>query len=620
MNQQTISKQRRRRHALQRQIRRLEQRRTQLDQLSRRYAWLRAAIFFGGLGVCGATAYGWGWSWPLWLGLLLTLGAFGAAVFYHRQVETGLTRHHSWLRLKSTQVARLNLDWPHIPSLTRPAPRPEHPFETDLDLVGERSLHRLLDTTVSRESSQRLRDWLTDPAPDLARTRHRQQLVRELAPRHLFRDKLILNATVATDSQKMWDAGRLLRWLARSSAEATLRLWLIIFGLLVGFNLLAFSLERLGLVPAIWPVSFTLYFGLLYWRASRSGDLLHEAVSLQQAIEQLSAVARQLESYSYRHTPQLKMLCRPFLDPTNRPSLHLSQVRRVVTGAGLRQNPFMWLLLNAISPWDALIAYQLNRRKLAVAAHLPGWLDTWFELEALNALANLAYLNPAYTFPTFTEAAQPVVFTARQVGHPLLPEAERVMNDFSIQRLGEVALITGSNMAGKSTFLRTVGVNLALAYAGGPVSADLLESGLFRLFTTIKVSDSVTSGVSYFYAEVKRLKALLEALAADDPRPLFFFIDEIFRGTNNRERFIGSRAYLQAVVGQRGVGLVSTHDLELTKLADQTPQISNYHFRDDVVAEEMVFDYRLRPGPCPTTNALKIMALEGLPVTGAGES
>ena len=169
-------------------------------------------------------------------------------------------------------------------------------------------------------------------------------------------------------------------------------------------------------------------------------------------------------------------------------------------------------------------------------------------------------------------------------------------------------------MSGKSTLLKALGVNLALAYAGGVVDAQALTTLRFRLFTCIKVSDSVTDGISYFYAEVQRLKALLDALAAPTELPLFFAIDEIFRGTNNRERLIGSRAYIRALVGQRGIGLISTHDLELVKLEEEVAGVTNYHFRDEIVEGRMEFDYQLRLGPSPTTNALRIMALEGLPV------
>ena len=169
-------------------------------------------------------------------------------------------------------------------------------------------------------------------------------------------------------------------------------------------------------------------------------------------------------------------------------------------------------------------------------------------------------------------------------------------------------------MSGKSTFLRTLGVNLLLAYAGGPVNASALRTRRYRLFSSIRVSDALETGISYFYAEVNRLRALLDTLEADDPRPVFFLLDEIFRGTNNRERLIGSRSYVRALAGGHGVGLIATHDLELVQLADDSPSIRNAHFREDVEDGRMVFDYRLRSGPCPTTNALKIMRLAGLPV------
>jgi DNA mismatch repair ATPase MutS len=169
-------------------------------------------------------------------------------------------------------------------------------------------------------------------------------------------------------------------------------------------------------------------------------------------------------------------------------------------------------------------------------------------------------------------------------------------------------------MAGKSTFLRTVGVNLCLAYAGAPVNASRMQTSLFRIFTCIKVSDSVQDGLSYFYAEVKRLQALLAATEVADPRAVLFLIDEIFRGTNSRERLIGSRSYIRALTERNALGLVATHDLELVKLADEIKGVANFHFREEVQEGKMVFDYKLRPGPCPTTNALHIMRLEGLPV------
>jgi DNA mismatch repair ATPase MutS len=200
------------------------------------------------------------------------------------------------------------------------------------------------------------------------------------------------------------------------------------------------------------------------------------------------------------------------------------------------------------------------------------------------------------------------------MGHPLLPDAQKVCNDFTIDRPGFIGVLTGSNMSGKSTFLRTAGINLVLAYSGGPVDATHFHTAFFRLHTCIRISDSITTGISHFYAEVKCLKSLMNSLQAGHPLPLFYLIDEIFQGTNNRERLTGSRSFIRALANQAGVGLISTHDLELAHLAEEIPSLHNYHFKDTVSDGRLHFDYHIQPGPSPTTNALKIMALEGLPV------
>jgi DNA mismatch repair ATPase MutS len=272
-----------------------------------------------------------------------------------------------------------------------------------------------------------------------------------------------------------------------------------------------------------------------------------------------------------------------------------------------------------IFPWDVFFALRLTRARHELAERLPAWLERFAEFEALSALATFAYLNPAATYPQVGPADAPGVpdgpiLNGVQIGHPLIPGGARVCNDFALERVGQIAIITGSNMSGKSSLLRALGVNLALAYAGGPVVAEGLRARACRLFACIRVADSVTDGFSYFYAEVRRLRALLDALNAPDAAPLIYLIDEIFRGTNNRERLIGSRAYIRALAGGHGAGVVSTHDLELVRLADELPDAHNLHFREDVIDGRMAFDYLLRPGPSPTTNALRIMALEGLPV------
>lgn len=550
-----------------------------------------------------------------WLGLLALIAAiivFGMLVARHRRANANIERFTAWRAIKADQLARMTLDWAHISQTESPAPA-DHPFARDIDIIGAYSVHRLLDTTVSKGGSRRLLDWLLTTTPDPDAIQKRQNAVRELIPLTAFRDKITLNGMRAARNRRdKWNGERLLAWVRGKDDQPRIGAGTVTFlALLAAANITLFALNMLEIIPALWIGTFTVYvlFSAVQWRSL--GTLFDDAMMLQDQLGRLSAVLDYLESYPYHGRDSIKRLCAPLLEAGHQPSTQLKRIARVAAAASLQRNPIVWIMLNLVIPWDVFFAYRLERSRDEMSDDLPRWLDAWYELEALSALATFAHLNPAATFPTLTPKA---TFTGRTLGHPLIPHDERICNDFALDELGRVVILTGSNMSGKSSFLRTLGINLSLAYAGGVVLADDLNAGLFRLFTCIRVADSVVDGFSYFYAEVRRLRALLEALRDADAPPVFFLIDEIFRGTNNRERLIGSRAYIRALTGENGLGLISTHDLELVKLADDIPQISNYHFREEVINGRMAFDYRLRTGPSPTTNALKIMQMEGLPV------
>ncbi|RZL41384.1 MAG: hypothetical protein EOP00_24940, partial [Pedobacter sp.] len=330
-------------------------------------------------------------------------------------------------------------------------------------------------------------------------------------------------------------------------------------------------------------------------------------------LRKINSIFTHIEKFDFGNRQNLNKFTEPFKKEDLKPSYYMRRIKNLLASANIQTNPAVWLLTNAIFPWDFFHGYRLKKYKAQIAKILPIWLERFYELEALSSLANFAWLNENYIFPQLLEKEQSNQFEFIQVGHPLLDVNKKVNNDFGMVN-NDVIIITGSNMAGKSTFLRTLGVNLCLAYAGSPVDAQVFRTKMFRLFTCIRVSDSVTDGLSYFYAEVKRLKALIDELQIQDDKPLFFLVDEIFRGTNNKERLLGSRAYIKALTGNNGLGFISTHDLELVKLADEIDQIKNYHFRDEVIDDKMIFNYKIQEGPCPTTNALKIMKIEGLPV------
>jgi hypothetical protein len=599
-----------------------------LAEIDSRFTWVRlgvvvagSALFLLALGLGSAA-----WRWAV---VLLSLAVFTFVVFLHRRLDRARQKARLRREWIDAQLARLALDWERLPpALAEEIPGLlNHPFAIDLDLLGERSLQRLIDTAVSLGGSRRLRDWLLETQPEAARTLGRQALVRGLQAHAGFRSQLALHGALAAGAEagksgglarQRWDGDRLLAWFQgqQDDAGSLTPVLVLLFGL-AAVNLALFVLNLLGVLPAYWGVSLLAYFAVYGTRFSAARELFDQAYELRSILTRLQAVLLFLEGYHFPSASELAPLLAPFQCMPNCPSRLLRSVEWVLGAGGLQNNPIAWFLFNLLIPWDLFFAARLRSLKKRVKAQLPAWLEAWYELEALNSLANYAYLNPEYSFPRLLEpggAENQPAFSAQGLGHPLIPGAQRVVNDFTLQRLGEMVIISGSNMSGKSTFLRTLGINLCLAYAGGPAAADFLAAIPLRLFTCIHISDSLSDGISYFYAEVRRLKALLDALQGEHDTPLFYLIDEIFRGTNNRERQIGSQAYVRALAGAHGVGVISTHDLELVHLADDQAGVRNLHFREQIQAERMVFNYRLRPGPCPTTNALKIMAAAGLPV------
>ena len=597
--------------ALEKLIERLGKRLERLQQLDNRFSILRLVVFCLGVIavyiVLAATTSRLGW---------LTAG-IAALVFFitvalHRRLDRWRSKFNLWQRLRQDQLNRIRLDWKALPASPTWASSPDRAsLSIDLDLTGPRSLHTLLDLAVSQEGSQRLAGWLCQGSPDLKQLQERQTLVGELAVMHRFRDRLLLNLHLV--STKQLKGANLLKWLNGDEPQANFPVLLLVGSALVLVNLSLFILSSLGILAAFWPISGLVYIAFLSANAGRLRPFLESILEMDAELDKFASLLKYLEKYDYSHSPNLGQLCTPFRSPANPPTRLMGQIKWVTAMVGLRSNPITWLLMNLLLPWDFLCAALAARLRARARILFPVWLETWYQLEALSSLANFAYLNPEFTFPNIQPALESALST-QDLGHPLIPRGERICNDFTIQTQGDISIITGSNMAGKSTFIKAVGVNLCLAYSGGPVCAAALSCLPMRLHTCIRISDSISDGFSYFYAEVKCLKRLLEELQTDEDQPVLYLIDEIFRGTNNRERLLGSQAYIQTLIGAHGCGLIATHDLELAKLDEQSQHVINYHFKDSVQDGKLVFDYQIRTGPSPTTNALKIMRLEGLPV------
>jgi hypothetical protein len=574
----------------------------------------RLILFLTGL-ACTVTLYKLAWYHSGNLALAGFVAVFAVVAAYHNRLESRIHRLRLWKTIKTVHLARIRLDWSAIPPRAGETP-PSHPYAQDLDLLGPHSLTHLLDTTVSDHGRERLHAWLLTQPPDPTVWTARQGLVKELAPRALFRDRLVLEAQLAGEQEL--NGRRLAAVLEHPVGIAHLDLVLAVQGLLALSTIVLGLGALLNWIPGYWMFSFGAY-AAIYLLTDQGEELLEHAVGLHHEMDRLGTVLGFLERHARRRHSRLTTACAALAQGTARPSHHVARAARALHAISIKAHPLVHLAINALCPWDLWFCRRLRKVQEDIRDRLPTWLDCLAEVEAASALAAFAYLHPAYAWPTpmtpeGRDNGAPAALQARRLGHPLIPAGTRVGNDVHLAGLGSIRLITGSNMSGKSTFLRTVGINVCLAQAGAPVCADRFEWTWSRLACCIRIDDSLDAGLSFFYAEVKRLKTILDATRLRQEPPVLFLIDEIFKGTNNRERLIGSRAYIAALAKGNGFGLVSTHDLELADLEKTVPGLSNVHFQETVYGGALQFDYQLRPGPCPTTNALRIMELEGLPV------
>jgi DNA mismatch repair ATPase MutS len=289
----------------------------------------------------------------------------------------------------------------------------------------------------------------------------------------------------------------------------------------------------------------------------------------------------------------------------------MKQFRDLVGWFDLKHNGLIHPFVNALLLWDIHCVLRLEAWQGRVGHRARQWFDALGEFEALSSLGALAHDEPDFVFAEIVE--DHAVFDASELGHPLLDAASRVCNDVTLEGPGAIVLVTGSNMSGKSTLLRAMGLACVMALAGAPVCARRMRIASCTLRTSIRVSDSLESGISHFYAELRKLKAVLEATTGD--APVLFLLDEILHGTNSRERQIGAKWLLSELLRAGAVGAASTHDMGLTRLPETlADQVQLVHFRESIDANEMTFDYRLRLGPVTAGNALRLMRLVGLNV------
>ena len=539
--------------------------------------------------------------------------AFAVLVVRHARIEEQL----AWLdalQLANIRArARLARDWSVLP---QPQPPPgidltHHPYALDLDLFGRASLYQWLGPAATASGAMTLAEWLLAAAsPDEVVAR--QLAVAELAPARDWREHFAAHGILSGGAGRA-EIETLLTWAEGDhpfGSHATIVQWAVY--LLTASTLLLIALHASGVIStAAWLVPILFGIILSFALAGPVTLAFDRAGGGQRAFRQYASLFTYAES-SPKNSPRLADIHRRLSVGGAPASGFMQRLNRILGCADLRRSAGIFhFIIHAVTLWDFHVLFALERWRLIAGRHVRGWLQSLSELDTLALLATSKDDHPAWCTPVL--GGEPTV-AATALGHPLLPEDRRVDNDVTVGPPGTLLLITGSNMSGKSTLLRAVGLNIVLAQAGAVACASALRLPHIDLQSSIRVQDSLELGLSYFMAALARLKGVVDAAEHErEGRVLLYLLDEILQGTNSAERSIAVRAVARHLIDAGAIGAMTTHDLTLASETPLNTAATLVHFTETVDADgAMRFDYRLRPGIATSRNAIRLMQMIGI--------
>jgi hypothetical protein len=540
--------------------------------------------------------------------LAVPFGLFVFLLFLHARSRNELRRIERAETFYRGGIARLEDRWSGTGKTGERYFDRRHPYARDLDVFGKGSLFELLASTVSPWGSKTLADWLKEPARAEV-VRARQDAIREIRPLLELREALARETDAGTEgldpeSLSSWATAApvltpsFARWIALGLGIAT--------ATLVVLWMASVSSRALALASVAAAASFAAFY------RPRARTVLASVETPAAQLQILASLLERLERESFS-SPLLASLQGSLAAEGLPASRQIRRLVRLVELLDARRNQ-LFAPLAALLLWGTQFAFALESWRLRAGSAVPLWLSAVSELDALLALSGHAFENPDDPFPEIREGAAP--FEAKGLGHPLIPLDRLIRNDVAMGGELRLLVVSGSNMSGKSTLLRAIGVNTVLALAGAPVRARALSLAPVQVAASIRVEDSLQDGISHFYAEILRLRQVMELASRDGAgAPVLFLLDEILQGTNSHDRRIGAEAVVRGLLERGAFGLITTHDLALAKLTETLPaRARNVHFEDQIEDGKIRFDYRMRDGVVTKSNALELMRSVGLEV------
>jgi hypothetical protein len=510
-------------------------------------------------------------------------------------------------------LLRADRDWHQLPIVLHAGNITDHPYAEDLDLFGRASVTQLFGPVKTLHGQRTLRDWLLQPAP-LSQINERQAAIRTLARDIEFRESLTVEA-LRIDARSQRRLERFLEWVVADDDVPMTTPFIALIRFLPATTVALMMAQSSGVVTrAWWLLPFAATSMISVFGLRRVYQVFNRAFTDEPAPLAYAGVFQAAQAMP-RDTPTLQRLHDQLNTKSGSAAQSIKRLERIMHLSDVRRSGITALIVELWFMWSFHVAVSLQRWRNEARSNVRSWFEALGELEALSSIATMAHDHPEWAFPTVASDASKI--EAEHIGHPMLPDDKRVHNDVVVGPSGALLLITGSNMSGKSTLLRALGVNAVLAQAGAPACARQLRMPPVRIYSSVNVHDSIANGVSLYMAQLRRLQQIVQAAdRATVDEPVFYLLDEILSGTNSQDRTAGVRAIIHHLTTTTSFGVLATHDLAL--VADEQIQraATFVHFVDtfDSNSGKMSFDYRMRSGPVERSNALELMRMMGLPV------